>query len=399
VDEQTCSQCGLCREVCPGIHFGKSLVARLPDYPFAGVVQDAYVGKAADKNFFGNSQSGGIVSALLVHCLETGRIKGAVTVAMPPGTPPRPKVQVAETPDEIYQAQKSKYCPVPLLGFIRKLNNTEGPVAVVGIPCQLHGMINILDKMPKLQNKIAFTIGLVCEKVLTFAALEYLISRAKLDSMRPTGLHFKNKTVSGYPGDVFVFSDDNLRIIPAKTRMQIKDYFTPARCRLCFDKMNVFSDITVGDPHGLQGVDREHGESMLLVRTNKGREVVENARQSNSINIRSIQYEHVLKGQGIDQKIKDWRGYVEAWKQMGYTPPDYYELVKKQTTSPDNLQKYKQEIKYSLRLDRFSSREKLIQRVENALKKKQWVELLSNQLYLPKRVLRKIYHMFWTGKQ
>lgn len=167
VDEQGCNRCGLCREVCPGVHFGKSLVAYMPDDPFAGVAKEVLVGKASDKIFFDNSQSGGIVSALLINELTAGRIKGAVTVAMQPGTPPRPEACIATTPEAIYHVQKSKYCPVPLLGFIRELKNMEGPVAVVGISCQVHGLFNILDNIPKLQSKVSFTVGLVCDRIIS----------------------------------------------------------------------------------------------------------------------------------------------------------------------------------------------------------------------------------------
>jgi len=395
VDEQACNHCGLCRDACPGIHFGDSLVKQMPEDPFAGVVQEAYVGKAADKIFFENSQSGGIVSALLVNELTAGRIKGAVIVTMQPGTPPRPEAYIAKTPEAIYHAQKSKYCPVPLLGFIRELKNMEGPVAVVGISCQIHGLLNILDTIPKLHNKIAFTVGLVCDRILTFAALDYLVHKADLNHTTPTVLHFRDKRASGYPGDVHVFSvNGNSRVVPSKTRMQIKDYFTPARCRLCFDKMNVFSDITVGDPHGLQGVDRKCGESMLVVRTEKGREIVNCASQSGTINIRPVQYEQVLRGQGIDKKREQWRGYIEAWKQMGNTLPDYYAQVKNHAPFPADLQKYRQDLGYSLDLDGFSSRQELIRQVEKMLKKKQLYSRLLYPLRLPWRAGRKMFSLF-----
>jgi coenzyme F420 hydrogenase subunit beta len=88
VNETTCNNCGICHDVCPSIHFGETLVSSMPEDPFAGIAMDTFVGKATNKFLFNNSQSGGIVSALLVHALETGKISGAVTVAMQAGPPP-----------------------------------------------------------------------------------------------------------------------------------------------------------------------------------------------------------------------------------------------------------------------------------------------------------------------
>lgn len=391
VDEETCNHCGLCWDVCPGIHFGETLASSMPDDPFVGAVQNAFVGKATAKKFFDNSQSGGIVSALLAHALETGIINSAVTVAMEKGNPPRPMVMISKSFQEIYYSQKSKYCPVPVLGFFRRLRENDAPIAIVAISCQIHGLYNILDKLPKLRNKIVFTIGLVCDRVLTYAALDCLIVKSAIKRDAPLGFHFRDKMPSGYPGDVHVFSDNGTaKIMPATARIQIKDYFTPARCRLCFDKMNVFSDITVGDPHGLSNVDRKRGASMLLVRTEKGMEVVDSAINSKDIDIRPVAYKEVLKGQKIEKKREQWRGYVEAWKETGRCLPDFYKQVQKYTPTLINRNGYIADLDYSLKLDNFSSRGNLIAYVEKDLKRKK----MLNRIFYPIRIGKLIVKKF-----
>ena len=109
----------------------------------------------------------------------------------------------------------------------------------------------------------------------------------------------------------------------------MKDCFTPARCRLCFDKMNVFADVTVGDPHGIEGVDRERGESILIVRNQDGLRLVEAATKAASVNLREIGYQEVLTGQEITKKRTDWRGHCEAWRSLKRETPDFYEVVKR----------------------------------------------------------------------
>jgi coenzyme F420 hydrogenase subunit beta len=391
VDEAACNHCALCYAVCPGIHFGDTLTAQMPDDPFSGQALEAYVGKSTDKKIFDNSQSGGIVSAVLIHALETGRIKGAATVYMQPGIRPRPVVRIARSNREICEAQKSKYCPVPLLSFLKDLKEEDGPVAVVGISCQMHGLRNILDMMPKLQSKIAFTVGLVCDRVLTYAALDYLVAKSGVDKSIASLLHFRDKSVPCYPGDVHVISDNGKScVMPSSDRTKIKDYFTPARCRICFDKMNIFPDITVGDPHGLKGVDRKLGESMLVVRTENGRDVVHSARNGMAIDIRSIQYVQVLKGQGIDRKREQWRGYIEAWKQNENEIPNYYEMVKEHASVPAKIKKYLRDLQYSLNLDNYSSRDELIHYVQKSLRKKQLVSYLFYPVVLSKWVIGKL---------
>ena len=391
VATETCIHCGLCYEICPGINFGKTLASQMSDDPFAGKVQNVFLGKAVDKKLFENSQSGGIVSAILTHSLETGRIMGAVTVSMEMGDPPRPMVQIATSPMQIFQAQKSKYCPIPLLCFLKELKENDGPVAVVGLPCQLHGLHNILDNMPDLRNKVAFTVGLVCDKVLTYSALDYLLCKSKIEKGISSILFFRDKSVSGYPGDVHVLSENNESIVlPASNRMQIKDYFTPARCKICFDKMNVFSDITVGDPHGLNCVDRMFGESILLVRTDKGRDIVDFAINEKAIDVRPIEYEQILKGQGIENKKVQWRGYINAWKKTGRNLPEYCNLIKCNISSSVKDNKYMRSLQFSLSLDCFSTRDELIEYVGKKIEKRHRWDSYFYPIRVAKSVVRKI---------
>ncbi|MBM4401608.1 MAG: 4Fe-4S dicluster domain-containing protein, partial [Crenarchaeota archaeon] len=143
VDEALCVECGLCTSVCPGAGLSPSVLDFLPADPFTGKAMASYVGKAQNEEIFNNSQSGGIVSALLSFALEHKGMHGALTVAMVPGKPPRPMPKFAQSTEEIIQAQKSKYCPVPLLSILDQAEKSDAPVAVVGVPCQVHGLLNI----------------------------------------------------------------------------------------------------------------------------------------------------------------------------------------------------------------------------------------------------------------
>lgn len=392
VDETACTGCGLCCEVCPGIHFGPTLATQLPRDPFAGTVLQAFVGKAADQALYENSQSGGLVSALLAHALEAGLIRAAVTVDMPAGQPPRPVVRMARNRQELWQAQKSKYCPVPLLSFLKDLREEDGPVALVGLPCHIHGLHNILDRRPEMRRRIAFTVGLMCEHVQTYAALDYLLDRALPNVDARANLYFKDKALGGYPGPVHAFCEDGpSKTLPAKVRMRIKDYFTPARCRLCFDKMNVFADLTVGDPHGLQGVDRKGGESMLAVRSETGRAIVQAAGATACMTLRPVDYGRVLTGQNIAGKKKQWRDYVEAWNKLDRPLPDYCERVKTSAADFSGRGKYRKNLVYALNLDRFASREKLLRHVTMALNRQQARKGLLLPLRLVGQLVRKIF--------
>lgn len=360
VDNEICTDCGLCFSVCPGVDFGQGLMESMPTDPFSGVSLNAFVGKATDKKIYENSQSGGIVSALLVQALNSGFADSVVTVGMDWGNPPRPKAYLAKSVGEIIFAQKSKYCPVPAISSIKEIIGSNRRIIFVGTSCQIHGLLNIMDKMPKVKDNISLIIGLVCDRVMTYAALDFLIYRAGLSNQNKKRFEFRDKFSGGYPGNVHIYSSNGKSIImPAKERMRIKDLFTPARCRICFDKMNIFADIVVGDPHGIKNVDRNMGESIAVLRTTRGQQFFYRALDDNAYSARKISYHDILAGQGIDIKRKEWQGYIHAWGRLGHQLPNYCQNVL-QSAGNNGRGAYLNKLKYSLSLDEHSSRTELL---------------------------------------
>jgi len=388
VDNEACTNCGLCLSVCPGVNFGQGLMESMPADPFAGVSLNAFVGKATDKKIYENSQSGGIVSALLVQALNSGFANSVVTVGMDWGNPPRPKAFLAKSVDEIIFAQKSKYCPVPAISAIKEIIGSNRRIIFVGTSCQVHGLLNIMDKMPKVKDNISLIIGLVCDRVMTYAALDFLICRAGLLNQNKKLLEFRDKLCGGYPGNVHIHSSNGKNIImPAKERMRIKDLFTPARCRICFDKMNVFSDIVISDPHGIKNVDRDMGESIAILRTTRGQQFFHQALEGNAYSAREISYHDILAGQQIDAKRKEWQGYVHAWKKLGHQLPNYCQRVLQGAENNERVP-YLDKLKYSLSLDEHSSRAELLRYTERQL----LMRKVRGILLWPVRVLKRFFY-------
>jgi len=390
VHEHLCVHCGRCLQICSGVGLihDNPLPAQVDC--FSGRSMATYVGQATYQPLLNNAQSGGVVSALLVNALESGVIKSAITVRMTENHPPRPEACIVREVQELYSTQKSKYSPVPLLAVLKNLKKADMPTAVVGLACHIEGLHNIQKLSQTLNIEIAFTIGLVCDRVLTYAAVDYLMAQANVLPENVLSFFFRDKSVSGYPGDVHMILNNKKSIVlPASKRMQIKDCFTPARCRICFDKMNIFSDITICDPHGIQGVDRKQGESALVVRTDTGKMIVESAKEKKAIEIRPVPYESILIGQGIEKKRVQWSGYIEAWKQKGYEVPVYYEWVQKYVIKPKRLKKYLRDIHYSLNLDSFSSRAELVIFIEKKLKKKLMIMQLQATYLFVGKIIKK----------
>lgn len=393
VKKNTCSNCGICLSVCPSLHFGKSLKKRMPKDPFLGNCLGSYIGKAMDEEIYMNSQSGGVATALSLQMLENGQADAIITVVMEWGDPPRAKIILAKTRDELLKSQKSKYCPIPNLEILNivKEQGLEN-VILIGTPCQIHGLLNLQDIVPLLGKRIVLTIGLFCSNVMVCTAIDHMISEATIKkNIGNKHINYRDKSCNGYPGDVLIRSEDGKSsVLPNKKRSILRNYYTPIGCWLCFDHLNIFSDITVGDPWKLGGVDKKMGESVVVSRTKKGHKILKSAIEKGIIKLREVPYCNVANGQKIELKKKDWYSYISEWKKMGNNAPDFAELVLEGTVkNNDSKSSYRKQLNRSLLLFEYSSREELIQDVRRELIKKRAVEFFA----LPKKALKKIFGM------
>jgi coenzyme F420 hydrogenase subunit beta len=319
VNDSTCNGCGLCLKVCPGTHLEKGLLRPQTD-PFRGNCIIAYCGQAVDKDILQNGQSGGVVTALLEHLLDSGRINNVLVTQMPQDGSLRPRCVVTSDRDVIRKSQTSKYCPAPVGAVAQKAIAQNGEkLAVVGISCHIHGLANA---QAHLGGPAPLRIGLVCDRMLTFGAIDFLVDKAGVNREDVASLQFRSKKFNGWPGDVCVRMKDGAELCVAnKHRGSIKDIYTPLRCRLCFDKMNVLCDIVVGDAWGLRK-DKE-GFSAIMVRTDRGRDALLSAQKAGVLKLEIVDAGAVFKGQAAEKKRLDWTIFTAIWRDSGLPVPDF----------------------------------------------------------------------------
>lgn len=319
VNEDKCTQCGLCLEICPGDHLNAGVLTEQAD-PFKGQVLSAYCGRAADPDIFTHGQSGGVATALLCHLLENGDIDKALVTQMPEDGSLRPVCVLTDDKDQISKAQGSKYCPVPLNAYLPPANEYDySKLAVVGLPCHFHGICN---RVSQKKFKRPLLIGLICERIMSFAVIEYLIQKSRLPRSSVISMRYKDKSLGGWPGNISITSNTGqTAAVSSHHRMWCKGLFTPPCCYLCFDKMNVLSDIVLGDAWGVD--ENKEGSSVILARTARGHKIIEEARRAGIIQVDPIDPEAVFKGQHIETKRRDWTALTSTWQQMGNQPPEF----------------------------------------------------------------------------
>jgi coenzyme F420 hydrogenase subunit beta len=383
INYDTCTNCGLCFDVCSGDHFGESLVTNLPDDPFTGIILKTEVGYACNNRIYKEGQSGGVVTAILEYLFQTKQIGSAIVATMSDNIALRGRFKVVRSIDDLKGTQKSKYIPIPLLHAIPEIKNEILPIAIVGLSCHLHSLHNLIDKYRWLRKKEFIKIGLICDRVMLASSIDFITSQVTHEPIK--NFVFRDTTTTSYPGDI-TFSTFNKKFytINKNLRMIMKDFFTPSRCRLCFDKMNIFSDITIGDPHGVDDVDRLKGESLIMSRTDIGHKIIERSKLKGNISLRSVDTGLALKGQRIEKKRIDWNNYTFHWKELGNKVPN----IPLNFSRTSNSNEFELQLNHSLHLLTLNNRENVLNYAKKYYKKYRFRKFKK----LPNRAISKLHN-------
>jgi coenzyme F420 hydrogenase subunit beta len=302
-DKDKCIECGLCYSICPVIHeLDDETKKHLSWSAPIGRVLKLTVARAKDEKILARATDGGVVTSLLLHLLNKGRIDGAI-VSKQVGLFKR-QPWLAQSRGEIIEAAGfhfdtsqgmamfsdvySTFSPsIVQLEHVTKLRLKE--IAFVGTPCQINTLrrMEVLGIVPS--DSIKYYLGLFCTGNFLFSdeqrqRLEELGDFKweevhKINLKEELMIHLRNKEV---------------RYIPLNKLDFMKRY----ACHYCDDYSAEFADLSFG------GIGAEEGWTTVTIRTPIGRAIFTDA-----MGVELEEYDKRNNPQFADQalsKVLDW---------------------------------------------------------------------------------------------
>lgn len=315
IDVKKCNNCSTCLKVCPGhkVDFEQlniEIFGKQPKNRLVGNYLNCYIGHSNSSNVRYESSSGGLITQILIFALAEGIIDGVLVTKMQRNNPLEPEPFIASTKEEIIEASKSKYCPVPLNLMLKEIANSpkKNKYAVVGLPCHIHGIRMAEMHNPELKDKISLYLGLFCGHTPTFAATKFLLRANKiLDKLDVVNISYRGE---GWPGGVKLTLKNNDTIfIPHSHKYAwgavfCSAFFTPYRCLLCPDGTCELTDVSFGDAWLPELSDDDYGSSIIIVRTKKGLEFIKKAKEFDFISLEETNSKKVIESQKIMLNFK-----------------------------------------------------------------------------------------------
>jgi coenzyme F420 hydrogenase subunit beta len=264
--------CVLCAEVCP--------VLRPPDKDLPDLVgyrapahDDGYgpysyalYARATRSDILERGQDGGMVSALILHGMETGTLAGAILGDVLPDDRQIGVQRLATDEETVLACAASRYTYSPnTLALAEAMQRDVRPLAVVGVPCQVDGVRLQQNSGIRLatadwyRDNVTLVVGLFCSEAFTHESIAKLAQMIDVAPERIENINIKGKVV--------VRLDDG-EVLTASLK-KYREFARPA-CLYCLDYGAENADIGAG---GI-GLD---GWTYTLVRTEAGHRALQAA--------------------------------------------------------------------------------------------------------------------------
>jgi coenzyme F420 hydrogenase subunit beta len=284
VDEQTCTDCGRCREACPGpgLDFSPDAWWRVrnegaPFEDFLGPWRRLCFGWAADPDVRHLGASGGVATALMQAALETGLVDAVVAVRMSASNPLEAEAVICRSAAEVASCRGSKYNVVAINSVVGRILDEPGRYALVGLPCHIQGLRLAQRRSRRLRERVTLALGVFCGLTNEPRATAVLARQAGLD---PSDVREVSYRGPGWPGGMRLVTDQvtRWRGYPDYVDRRFMA-LTPPRCRDCPDALAELADVSVGDAW-LDRFEGSDGVSDIIARTPAGERLLDEAATS-----------------------------------------------------------------------------------------------------------------------
>ncbi len=268
---------GVCYRLCPrGFTDYEGLrqsVFGAEDFdPVLGTHTSLYFARAESEKIRAQGQYGGVVTALSLFAMQQGLIDSAL---MAGGGPSGARPFLCSTSQDIFEMAGSKYTAVPTLSLFQEaVKNGFQRVGIVGRPCQVTASRKMQQVKEISGQNIALVIGLFCFWSLSAELYSFLqekgLSNCSRMDIPKDGVNFRQEDGS------------QITLPLEEIRYLIKD-----TCLICYDPLSELADVSVGS------TEQYPGWNTLVVRTDKGRQLVAGANKAGIIELQPYPHDRL----------------------------------------------------------------------------------------------------------
>ena len=238
---------------------------------------------AGDPDVRYRAATGGVLTALGMHAVRTGRVDFVLHVGADPDQPMRSRWVISKTPESVKANTASRYGPTaPLAGLAAALDRGQ-PFAIIAKPCDL-GAVHALSRTdPRVDELCALRLVLVCGGQSRLSKSQAVLDDFGLSETEVALFRYRGH---GNPGPTVVETRDGRQFSKSYLDMWEDEagWQVETRCKFCPDALGEAADVASADiwPGGAP-TGEDEGFNGIIVRTAAGEDLVASAAQAGDL--------------------------------------------------------------------------------------------------------------------
>jgi len=278
-------------ESCPGVRLSHdttkfpagTIVALVPGW---GPVLEVWEGYSGDEQIRLAGSSGGAATSLALHCLEHEGMAGVLHTGARKDVPYLNETVFSQSREDLLSRAGSRYAPASPCDRLSRIEQESAPSVFIGKPCDVAAVHTARKGRPQLDQKLGLTLAFFCAGTPSTKGLFELMKQVGVAD--PATVTFVKFRGNGWPGMWQVRwgtsdGETHEKEMTYADSWGFLQKYRQWRCYICPDHTGEFADIAVGDPWYRPVEPGEAGKSLIIVRTERGREILKRAVASGKI--------------------------------------------------------------------------------------------------------------------
>jgi coenzyme F420 hydrogenase subunit beta len=329
---QLCSGCGLCAGTTPGISMARDgkgwwrpvadapvdaagndrLAAVCPGStvapwqgaaidPLWGPYRRVATGHATDAAVRHGASSGGVLSALAIHALQSGLVDRVLHVGMAADAPLLTAIARSVDRAGVLRAAGSRYAPAAPLAELADDLARPGRILFIGKPCDVGALRQLLRHDPAMAARFPLLLSFFCAGTPSQDGTDRLLARMGAAGQPISAFRYRG---DGWPGFATASHPDGSshRLSYAQSWGDVLSKEVQFRCKICPDAVGGVADVAAADAwyggeSGYPAFDEADGRSLVITRSAAGDALLDAAVAAGAIAVQPLAMAEVIRMQ------------------------------------------------------------------------------------------------------
>jgi coenzyme F420 hydrogenase subunit beta len=250
-------------------------------HPYWGPWHRILTGHATDDAVRHRASSGGAITALAVHALETGLVDRVMQIRADPDRPTRNVATISTTAAEVIEGSGSRYAASSPLEQIDEVLSSGGRIAFIGKPCDASALRQFAKFDRRVDERVPLILSFFCAGIPSETGAQKIVKQLGLDGAELSEFRYRG---FGWPGLATAIARDG-----RSASMTYEESWgghlskeVQFRCKICPDAVGGVADVACADAWyggetGYPTFEEVSGRSLIVTRTPAGEKLLASA--------------------------------------------------------------------------------------------------------------------------